>query len=280
MLASLQKSFQKLPLKIIMKLCHYTNNNETFWGVVKDDSIFPLKNLENIIEQNESLKLTEYTKIKDVKFLPPISPSKIVCVGRNYSEHAAELGNDIPKKPLLFLKAPSSIITEGESIVLPEQSIQVEHEGELAVVIGRTCKNLSAKDNPLDYLLGYICLNDVTARDVQRVDVQFTRAKSFDTFCPIGATIETDLDVSDIQVIARVNGVVKQNGRTSQMVFSVPYLIRYISNQMTLNAGDIIATGTPAGVSRLNVGDVCEVEIEGIGILRNSVEGKKNESVN
>ena len=139
---------------------------------------------------------------------------------------------------------------------------------------------MSATDNPLDYIFGYICLNDITARDLQRVDVQFTRAKSFDTFCPIGAVIETDLDVIDIQVITRVNGVVMQNGRTSQMVFSVPYLVRYISNQMTLNAGDIIATGTPAGVSKLNVGDVCEVEIEGIGILRNTVKRKKNGSIN
>ena len=176
-----------------MKLCHYTNKNETFWGVIKDDSIFPLKNLENIKEQSKLKKLTEFINIANVKLLPPISPSKIVCVGRNYSEHAAELGNDIPKEPLLFLKAPSSIITEGESIVLPKQSNQVEHEGELAVVIGRICKNLSATDNPLNYIFGYICLNDVTARDLQRFDVQFTRAKSFDTFCPISAIIETDL---------------------------------------------------------------------------------------
>jgi len=261
-----------------MKLCHYINKNETFWGVIKDDSIFPLNNLENIEEQSESIKFTEYINIANVKFLPPTTPSKIICVGRNYTEHAAELGNDVPKEPLLFLKAPSSIITEGESIVLPKQSNQVEHEGELAVVIGRICKNLSAIDNPFDYIFGYICLNDVTARDIQRVDVQFTRAKSFDTFCPIGAILETDLDVSDIQVITRVNGVVMQNGRTSEMVFSVPNLIRYISNQMTLNAGDIIATGTPAGVSKLNIGDICEVEIEGIGILRNSVERKMNMS--
>jgi 2-keto-4-pentenoate hydratase/2-oxohepta-3-ene-1,7-dioic acid hydratase in catechol pathway len=262
-----------------MKICHYTNKNETFWGVVKDDSIFPLKNPEDIKEKSESIKLAEKIKIADIKFLPPVSPSKIVCVGRNYSEHAAELGNDISKEPLLFLKAPSSIITEGESIILPKQSNQVEHEGELAVVIGRICKNLSAIAKPLEYIFGYICLNDVTARDLQRFDVQFTRAKSFDTFCPVSAFVETDLDISDIQVVTRVNGVVKQNGRTSQMVFSVPYLIRYISNQMTLNAGDIIATGTPAGVSKLYVGDVCEVEIEGIGILRNSVESESNVSV-
>ncbi len=262
-----------------MKLCRYTIDNESYWGLIKDDSIFPLKNLENIKKQIKSIKLSARIKIANVKFLPPVSPSKIICVGRNYSEHAAELGNDIPKEPLLFLKAPSSIITDGEPIILPEHSHQVEHEGELAVVIGRACRNLSLKDNPLDYIFGYICLNDVTARDLQRVDVQFARAKSFDTFCPIGAIIETDLDVSDIQVSTRVNGVLRQNGRTSQMVFSVPFLIKYISNQMTINAGDIIATGTPAGVSKLNIGDVCEVEIDGIGILRNSVERSETRSV-
>jgi len=262
-----------------MKLCRYTIDNESYWGLIKDDSIFPLKNLENIKKQIKSIKLSARIKIANVKFLPPVSPSKIICVGRNYSEHAAELGNDIPKEPLLFLKAPSSIITDGEPIILPEHSHQVEHEGELAVVIGRVCRNLSLKDNPLDYIFGYICLNDVTARDLQRVDVQFARAKSFDTFCPIGAIIETDLDVSDIQVSTRVNGVLRQNGRTSQMVFSVPFLIKYISNQMTINAGDIIATGTPAGVSKLNIGDVCEVEIDGIGILRNSVERSETRSV-
>jgi 2-keto-4-pentenoate hydratase/2-oxohepta-3-ene-1,7-dioic acid hydratase in catechol pathway len=198
-------------------------------------------------------------------------PSKIVCVGRNYAEHAAELGNEVPKEPLLFLKAPSSIITEGETIVIPNLSAQVEHEGELAVIIGRTCKNLSDDENPFEYVFGYACLNDVTARDLQRKDVQFTRAKSFDTFCPVGAFIETDLDVSDVRLVTRVNGVIKQEGRTSQMIFPISFLIRYISNQMTLNAGDIIATGTPSGVSRLNTGDSCEVEIEGIGLLRNTV---------
>ena len=200
-----------------------------------------------------------------------MSPSKIVCVGRNYAEHAAELGNEVPKEPLLFLKAPSALITEGDNIVIPEQSAQVEHEGELAVVISRECRKLTENDDSFDYVFGYTCLNDVTARDLQRKDVQFTRAKSFDTFCPVGAFVETELDVSDIRVVTRVNGIVKQDSRTSQMVFNVDFLIRYISNQMTLFSGDIIATGTPSGVSQLNSGDVCEVEIEGIGTLRNSV---------
>lgn len=200
-----------------------------------------------------------------------ITPSKIVCVGRNYSEHAKELGNEVPTSPLLFLKAPSAIIKSGDAIVIPSQSKQVEHEGELAVVIGKDCKDLKDDEDTAPYVLGYTCLNDVTARDIQRADVQFTRGKSFDTFCPVGPHIETDLDVRDIRVTTSVNGVLKQDGRTSQMVFPVDFLIRYISRQMTLKAGDIIATGTPSGVSKLNAGDTCEVTIEGIGTLTNSV---------
>jgi 2-keto-4-pentenoate hydratase/2-oxohepta-3-ene-1,7-dioic acid hydratase in catechol pathway len=199
------------------------------------------------------------------------APSKIVCVGRNYADHAAELGNDVPVEPLLFLKAPSALIRSGESIVIPPQSGQVEHEGELCIVIRRKCKGLTDSDDPFDYVLGYTCLNDVTARDLQRKDGQFTRAKSFDTFCPIGPVIETELDVADIRVTTRVNGVLKQDGRTSQMVFPVDFLIRYISDMMTLMPGDLIATGTPSGVSRMVPGDTCEIEIEGIGTLTNPV---------
>lgn len=202
------------------------------------------------------------------------SPSKIVCVGRNYAEHAAELGNEVPKAPLLFLKAPSALIHDGESISIPSQSQQVEHEAELAVVIGRDCKDIGDNEDAFQYVHGFTCLNDVTARDVQRADVQFTRGKSFDTFCPIGPHIETDLDVSDLQITCRVNGEVKQLGRTSEMVFPVEFLIRYISRQMTLKASDVIATGTPSGVSKMNAGDICEVEIEGIGILRNEVRSE------
>ncbi len=206
-----------------------------------------------------------------IEIQPDFAPSKIICVGRNYAEHAAELGNAVPTEPLLFLKAPSALIHNGEAIVIPEVSSQVEHEGELAVIISKTCKSLADDADVKDYILGYACLNDVTARDIQRKDVQFTRGKSFDTFCPIGPHIETELDVSDIGVVTRVNGAVKQDGRTSQMVFPVDFLIRYISNMMTLNSGDVIATGTPSGVSRMESGDVCEVEIEGIGVLKNSV---------
>jgi 2-keto-4-pentenoate hydratase/2-oxohepta-3-ene-1,7-dioic acid hydratase in catechol pathway len=199
------------------------------------------------------------------------SASKIVCVGRNYADHAKELGNEVPREPLLFLKAPSAIVRNGDAIVLPPLSEHVEHEGELAVVVGDVCKDLPQEADLSEYIRGYTCLNDVTARDLQKRDGQFARAKSFDTFCPIGPWIETELDVSDISVVCRVNDEVRQDGRTSQMVFGVDYLIRYISNIMTLFPGDVIATGTPAGVGPLRAGDVCEVEIEGIGILKNQV---------
>ena len=240
------------------------------FGAIKDELIFPIDNFSDF-QDSDSMKLTDSINVKEVQFMLPVSPSKIVCVGRNYTEHAKELGNEVPTTPLLFLKAPSALILDGDSILIPEQSNQVEHEGELAVVIGRECRKLTENNNPFEYVFGYTCLNDVTARDIQRKDVQFTRGKSFDTFCPIAAFIETDLDVSDVGVTTRVNSVIKQAGRTSQMVFPVEFLIRYISNQMTLNAGDIIATGTPAGVSKMNDGDICEVEIEGIGILRNPI---------
>lgn len=209
--------------------------------------------------------------VSEVKILAPVAPSKIVCVGRNYREHAAELGNKMPDEPLLFLKAPSAVIATGEQIELPHASQQVEHEGELAVVIGRLARKLSSSDDPLSYVLGYTCVNDVTARDLQRKDVQFTRGKSFDTFCPVGPWIETDIDPNNALVETRLNGEIKQKGNTADMAFPVSFLIRYISEIMTLYPGDLIATGTPAGVSRMKHGDTVEVEVEGIGVLRNEV---------
>jgi len=206
-----------------------------------------------------------------MKLLEPIRPSKIVCVGRNYREHAAELGNKMPDEPLLFLKAPSAIIYSGDEIVLPGVSQQVEHEGELGVVIGRVARNIASDEDPLSYVLGYTCVNDVTARDLQRKDVQFTRGKSFDTFCPVGPWIETDVDPGNVVVETRLNGEVKQKGNTADMAFPVAFLIRYISDIMTLYPGDLIATGTPAGVSRMKPGDTVEVEVSGIGKLVNRV---------
>jgi len=246
-----------------MKICKFQYSDIVSAGVIEGDAVIVF---ENNRRRDQTFSLS------DVKLLPPVAPSKIVCIGRNYSEHAAELGNEVPSEPLLFLKAPSAIINGGEAIRLPSQSQQVEHEGELAVVIGRRCKSIADDDDAMQYVLGFTCLNDVTARDLQKKDGQFTRAKSFDTFCPVGPFIETELQLDQVSLTTRVNGEVRQFGRTWQMVFPVDFLIRYISNMMTLMPGDVIATGTPSGVARLEKGDVCEVEIEGIGILRNPVE--------
>jgi 2-keto-4-pentenoate hydratase/2-oxohepta-3-ene-1,7-dioic acid hydratase in catechol pathway len=211
------------------------------------------------------------SRLADVRLLAPVEPSKIVCVGRNYAAHAAELGNEVPKEPLIFLKPSSSIIGPEEPIVLTKFSQQVEHEGELALVIGRRCLHLRDSDDALSYLLGYTCLNDVTARDIQKSDVQFSRAKSFDTFCPVGPHIETDLDPSTLHVETRVNGALRQSGKTSLMIYPVAFVIRWISRMMTLLPGDVIATGTPAGVGPLLAGDIVEVVISGVGVLRNPV---------
>ena len=202
--------------------------------------------------------------------LPPAVPSKIVCVGRNYAEHAKELGNEAPSEPILFLKPPSALLAPGGTIVRPAASQRVDFEGELAIVIGREAKNVSAA-RWRDFVRGFACANDVTARDLQKKDVQFTRGKGFDTFCPIGPCIADDLDVTDVRLVTRVNGDVRQDGRTSQMIFPPPFLLEFISSIMTLVPGDVILTGTPAGVGPLAPGDTVEVEIEGIGVLRNFV---------
>lgn len=254
-----------------MKICRFElkQTKEIKYGVFVDGKI---RSLSADIFSGEKLLPTETSySTHELKILTPIAPSKIVCIGRNYADHARELGNEVPTEPLLFLKAPSSLITDNEKIVIPPQSQQVEHEGELAAVIRRKVKNLTENDDPFDYVLGFAPLNDITARDLQRRDVQFTRAKSFDTFCPIGNYIETELNTNALDVTVKVNGLIKQHGNTNQMVFSVAALIRYVSNQMTLLPGDIIATGTPAGVSKLNPGDLVEVQIEGLETLRNPV---------
>lgn len=197
-------------------------------------------------------------------------PSKIVCVGRNYAEHARELGNEVPKAPLLFLKPPSAIIGTGEPILLPPESTQVEFEAEIGVVIGRRLHHVDAHEAEHG-IGGFVCLNDVTARDLQRTDGQWTRAKGFNTFCPVGPRIAEGLDWEELEVFGRVNGEQRQHGRASEMVFPIPVLLAYISDIMTLEPGDLVATGTPAGVGPLVPGDVVEVEIPGVGILRNPV---------
>jgi 2-keto-4-pentenoate hydratase/2-oxohepta-3-ene-1,7-dioic acid hydratase in catechol pathway len=210
------------------------------------------------------------TPLAEVKLLAPSEPSKILCVGRNYVEHAKELGNEVPKVPLIFLKPPSSIINPDDTILLPPQSAQVEHEGELVVVIGKRGRHITAA-NAKKHILGYTIGNDVTARDLQRTDDQWTRAKGFDTFCPFGPWIDTEFDPADSVVTCRVNGQMRQMASTRDMVFNVGMLIAYVSSIMTLESGDLIFTGTPAGVGELKNGDEVVVEIEGLGVLRNPV---------
>jgi 2-keto-4-pentenoate hydratase/2-oxohepta-3-ene-1,7-dioic acid hydratase in catechol pathway len=257
----------------MIKVCRFSHSSFATprFGVINDSEVHPLPEEfsydSGLTESEQPLVLNE------VKLLAPVTPSKIICVGRNYREHAAELGNKMPEEPLLFLKPSSSVIGSGDVIELPVQSQQVEHEGELGVVIGKTARKLTDDDDPFSYVFGYTCVNDVTARDLQRKDVQFTRGKSFDTFCPVGPWVVKNLDPTNVQVITRVNGEVKQNGNTADMAFPVSFLIKYISNIMTLSPGDLIATGTPAGVSKMNNGDKVEVEVEGIGILKNSIKG-------
>jgi len=210
--------------------------------------------------------------IGDVVLLPPCTPTKIVCVGRNYAAHAAELGNEVPTNPLLFLKPPSAVVGPDEAIVLP-QSTTVHYEGELAVVIGRRCRNVRAEEAN-EAILGYTCLNDVSDRDAQKWEKSWVRAKAFDTSAPMGPVLVTPDEVEEpFHVVTRVNGEVRQDGRTDALIFPIPVLIETISAIMTLEAGDVIATGTPAGVGPLVAGDIVEVEIDGIGVLRNPVRG-------
>lgn len=198
-------------------------------------------------------------------------PSKIVCVGRNYLGHARELGNEVPERPLLFFKPPSALISNSEAIVLPRESGRVEHEGEIAVIIGARARNVT-EGQALRYVAAYAPLNDVTARDLQKTDGQWARAKGFDTFCPVGESVPAEgMDPSELEVVCRVNGEERQRGRASQMAFSIPVLIAYVSGIMTLEPGDVIATGTPAGVGPLRPGDRVEVEVPGVGVLSNPV---------
>jgi 2-keto-4-pentenoate hydratase/2-oxohepta-3-ene-1,7-dioic acid hydratase in catechol pathway len=201
----------------------------------------------------------------------PVQPSKIVCIGRNYAAHARELGHEIPSEPLIFLKPPSALAGPGDAVRLPPESVRVEHEAELAVVLGKRAKSV-AKADALSHVLGYSCACDVTARDLQKKDVQFTRAKGFDTFCPVGPWIETELDPAAAQVRCRVDGKTRQDGPTSQMIFDVPTVIAYVSRMMTLEPGDVILTGTPEGVGPLVAGNALEVEISGVGVLKLRVE--------
>lgn len=201
----------------------------------------------------------------------PVTPTKIVCIGRNYLAHARELGNELPPEPLIFLKPPSALLAPGQPIVLPPQSRQVEYEGEIGVVVLERLQGVSVAQAERARL-GFVCVNDVTARDLQKSDGQWSRAKGFDTFCPVGPAVVEGLDWRSLEVRTRVNGEERQHGRTADMAYSIPVILSYISSVMTLEPGDLIPTGTPAGVGRLSPGDVVEVEVPGIGILRNPVQ--------
>jgi len=210
--------------------------------------------------------------LKSVRLLPPCAPTKIVCVGRNYPEHARELGNEVPAEPLIFLKPPSSLIASGDTIVYPKISGRVDYEGELGVIVGRRARHVSP-ENAMDYVLGYTCVNDVTARDLQRKDGQWTRGKGFDTFCAAGPWMisKDEVRLETLRLVTRLDGAVKQEGCADEMLFSVNIVIAYVTQFMTLEPGDLIATGTPPGVGPMQPGSTVQVEIEGIGVLENRV---------
>lgn len=236
------------------------------YGWVYEDRVGPIEG----VPFGEFRRLEAEIPLNTVRLLAPIQPGKIVCVGRNYAEHAREQNVDIPEIPLLFLKPPSTVIGPNENIITPPQSRQVEHEGELGVIIGRRGRWIPSNE-AFNYVMGYTVANDVTARDLQRRDGQWTRGKGFDTFLPLGPWIETELDPADVMVQTRVNGEMRQMESTREMMFPIGQLIAFISSVMTLEPGDLILTGTPSGIGPLTAGDVVEVSVEGIGTLRNPV---------
>jgi 2-keto-4-pentenoate hydratase/2-oxohepta-3-ene-1,7-dioic acid hydratase in catechol pathway len=255
--------------EILVVIIRYQTANGPAYGLVENHVVYAMEG--DVFGSFQ--KGREVGALEEVKLLAPVQPGKIVAIGRNYAEHAKEHGSDVPAEPLLFLKATSAVIGPDEPIVLTPLSKQVEHEAELVLVIGKRAKNV-LEERAWDYVLGVTCGNDVTARDLQRSDGQWSRAKGFDTFCPLGPWIVTHLepeDIGDLGITCRVNGAMKQMGSTRDMVFSPARLIAHITAAMTLMPGDLIMTGTPAGVGPLKAGDVVEVEVEGIGVLRNPV---------
>ena len=250
-----------------MKVARFSNGAEPRFGIVDGPELVVLKGHPLVTGYQTT---GERIPLKELKLLAPTIPSKIVCIGKNFADHAAEIGEEVTEEPLIFFKPSSAIIGHGDAIVIPPQSKQVELEAELCLVIGKLAKNVS-EDKALEYLWGVTIANDVTARDLQFGDGQWARSKAFDTFCPLGPWVETEF-VPDSQVIeSRINGEVRQNVAISEMVHKIPFIISYVSKNMSLLPGDIILTGSPAGISVINTGDMIECEIEGIGILSNPV---------
>jgi 2-keto-4-pentenoate hydratase/2-oxohepta-3-ene-1,7-dioic acid hydratase in catechol pathway len=249
-----------------VRIVRYSRQGEVGFGVHEDEAVAAIT--------PHPFGPFEYTGQRfdagEVRLLAPVLPSKVVAVGRNYAEHARELGNEVPPTPVLFLKPSTSVVGPGDPIVRPEGVGRVDFEGELAVVVGKLVRRLAPVD-AIQAVLGFTCANDVTARDLQRADDQWTRAKGFDTFCPLGPWIETDLDSSDLALHTLVNGEVRQHARTSQLEHGVADLLAFVSRVMTLLPGDVLLTGTPAGVGPLEPGDRVEVEVEGVGVLANEV---------
>lgn len=250
-----------------MKIVRYEAENEAHWGILKDDIVLATKG-----QPFRDLCSTGHAvgNVSDVKMLAPVKPSTVLCVGRNYRSHAEEFGNPAPDEPILFLKPPVSVIASGQRVVYPRLSQRVDHEAELVIVIGKRARKVKAAD-AFDVIGGYCCGNDVTARDIQKSDGQWTRGKGFDTFCPIGPWIETEFDPTDVRVTCTVDDEVRQDGRTKDFIFPIPYLIEYITHFTTLEPGDIILSGTPEGVGSVSPGNTMTVAIEGLGLLCNPV---------
>jgi 2-keto-4-pentenoate hydratase/2-oxohepta-3-ene-1,7-dioic acid hydratase in catechol pathway len=263
-----------------MKYCGFELNAQSHYGLV--ETVAGVEQITRLLlkppEQDggdiEDLpsKRMEHLALADAKLRVPVRPSKIVCVGRNYREHAAELEHEVPSEPLLFFKPPSSLLAPEGKVCRPKLSQRVDYEGELGVVMGKRCYKLAADEDVRPYILGYTCVNDVTARDLQNQDDQWARAKGFDTFCPVGPLVTDALDPwTGVGVETRVNGELRQQGNTRDFIFSLDVIIRYIAQVMTLLPGDLIATGTPKGVGPVAGGDVMEISVEGVGTLRNAV---------
>lgn len=255
-----------------MKFCRFQQSGRAQFGLV--ESVAGEDMVTALVDNPFSAAPKKISPIalRDVTLLAPVQPSKIVCIGRNYREHAAELGHEVPKEPLIFLKPPSALLDPGQKIVRPKISSRVDHEGELGVVIGKKCRSLQDDEDVRGYILGYTCVNDVTARDLQNKDGQWSRSKGFDTFCPVGPVVTDEIDPwAGVTVETRVNGDIRQQGNTRDFIFALDVVIRYIAQAMTLFPGDLIATGTPSGVSPMLAGDWVEVTVQGVGTLRNPV---------